>query len=275
MSLSRSLGPSDTLFIGTPWPGLQPIVAERVEGPIGARPHAVADAIGHDSPMTHRETPPLRSAASTPVSVPPGVEVVLLDVGNCLASDYWETVLLTPDVGLADRLGVDPAAACEAGRTLWERHCRRVSEEVTYWQELESALGVEIPDGVPEELDPLVLANPQAELLLSTMAEAGLRLGVCSNNTAFWFPKQAAKVGLHRYTDAALQFLSHLTGRTKGDDPSLLDLVADDLDPATVLLVDDRPGNLDAAEQRGFHTVRYAMDEVPAWRDRFDGSTGQ
>lgn len=225
--------------------------------------------------MTHRENPPLGSAIATAVSVPPGVEVVLLDIGNCLASDYWETILLTPDVGLADRLGVDPVSACRAGQSLWERHCRRVSDEATYWQELESALGVEVPHGVAEELDSLVLTNPQAEVLLSTMVDSGLRLGVCSNNTAFWFPKQAAKIGLHRYVDPALQFLSHLAGRTKGDAPSLLDVVTDDLDPAKVLLVDDRPGNLGAAEQRGFHTVRYAMDEAPTWTGRCDGSTGR
>lgn len=190
--------------------------------------------------------------------MPDDVHVVLLDVGGVLVSDYWETILLTPELGLADRLGLERPQVEEVGLSLWEHYCRRPADEATYWADLERALGVVVPPSLPQDLDGLVAPAPGADALLASMRDSGVSLGVISNNTAFWFPKQAARVGLDAYVDPELVFLSHEHGRTKGDEPSLFDVVAVLVDPSTALVVDDRPGNVDAARHRGFHAVRHA-----------------
>ena len=195
--------------------------------------------------------------------MPDEIAVVLLDVGGVLVSDYWETILLTPELGLADRLGLERRRVEEVGLTLWDAYCRRDADEAAYWSDLERALGVAVPPSLPGELDRLVRPAPAAEALLETAQDGGRDVGVISNNTAFWFPKQSARVGLDAHVDPELVFLSHEHGRTKGDDPSLFDVVARLVDPATALVVDDRSGNVDAARRRGFHAVLHAATPRP------------
>lgn len=133
---------------------------------------------------------------SPALTVPDGVDVVLLDVGGVLVSDYWETILLTPEHGMVDRLGLDRARVEEVGLALWEVYCRRDGTEADYWSDLGRELGMTVPASLPAELDRLVTVAPGARELLASLGERDVRLGVVSNNTAFWFPKQSALLGL-------------------------------------------------------------------------------
>jgi FMN phosphatase YigB (HAD superfamily) len=190
---------------------------------------------------------------------PEDVEVALLDMGNVLADDYWETLVLSPGTGLADVLGVDRQVARRAGVGLWRRYCLETADEDCWWADLASALEVEISRDLVERLHLQVRANPRAADILSSWTEAGLRLGIISDNTSFWYPRQAALVGLEAFIEPDLVFLSFEHGTTKSDDPGLLDVAARFVDPTRTVVVDDRQHNIDGARRRGYHALRYAM----------------
>ncbi|MGP0100269.1 MAG: hypothetical protein ACLPUT_01420 [Solirubrobacteraceae bacterium] len=184
-------------------------------------------------------------------------DVVLLDIGGVLADDVWETMLLHPRDGIASRYGLDPAAVSEVGRELWEWASRRELEESRYWAALEETLSIEISGDARAGLESLIRGNPDAPRLAAGLVAAGARVGVLSNNTSFWWPKQLLLAGTPELGAAGLRFLSCERGVSKGDDPGLIELAAAQLNPSRPVLVDDRADHLMRAQAIGFGTVRY------------------
>ena len=193
------------------------------------------------------------------------IKTVIFDVGGVLARDVWEAVWLTPEVGLADRLGVSPRAAMSAGVKIYGRFSRGRFSETAYWAEFSKEIGRDIPRPMIREAEAATLTvNPHARAVLRMLRAKGIKIGIASNNTAFWFPKQAAQVKLSRYADPDLIFASHLQGREKGDEKGLLELVARKVNPATTLFIDDRQGNLERAKRLGFYTLSYGALDATA-----------
>lgn len=201
------------------------------------------------------------------LDVPPAAGVaadtLMLDVGGVLYGDPWETLLLTPGAGLADRLGLDPVAVHRAGTVLWPRYARSIRPAGEYWAELGERLGVRIPPGLVAELEETLLRpSPHAAELLRHAAARYDRIGLISDNTAFWYPWQAAELRLDDILDPGLVFLSYLRGTAKADRPGLYGIAACHVEPHRTVVIDDRAHNLRRAAELGFHTVRYSMPVV-------------
>lgn len=197
---------------------------------------------------------------------------MLFDIGNVLFCDPWEALLLSEGGGLADLHGLDRKRVREVGEALWRRYSVHEMSEDEYWDDVNRALGLDLsPDDVTDLERRVLRPNPVAEQLLTAAAGSGRRLGVASNNTAFWFAKQWEVLGLARYVHPMFVFVSHQHGVEKNAlGRGLLDIAAEHVDPSRALLVDDRHENLERAARIGFRTLRYAMDECPAREGRTD-----
>lgn len=206
-----------------------------------------------------------------PLDVPPAIDAalrpadtLLLDVGGVLFGDPWETLLLTPGAGLADRLGLDRLVVDRAGKSLWPRYAHRPRSADEYWSELGGLLGTTIPYPLIAELEGTLLRpSPDAAALLRLAAVRYERIGLISDNTAFWYPWQAAELGLDDVLDPGLVYLSYLYGISKSDRPGLYAAAADHLRPHRTLVVDDRAHNLERANALGFRTAHYMMPPMP------------
>ncbi|MFJ2259381.1 HAD family hydrolase [Streptomyces sp. NPDC087844] len=188
--------------------------------------------------------------------------VILFDLGNVLCSDPWESLLLTPGTGLGDRLGLDRSAVLEAGRRCWRTFSVREAEEPEYWHELSRQLSCDIPAQLVKELEEeLLVANPAAGALLAAASADGDRpVGIASNNTSFWYAKQAERLGLDRWIDPGLVFLSCGLGISKSTPGrGLLEIAAEHVRPSSTLFVEDREANLARARALRFRTVKYAF----------------
>ena len=186
------------------------------------------------------------------------VDTVFLDIGGVLVVDVWEALLLTPDTGLAAKLNIDSDLARKAGTELWPRYATKPATERAFWRDLSTLLDAEIKPSLIEEVaSALVRPDPQAQLLLEMLAAQKLRVGLISNNTAFWFERQSAVVDFAGLVDPELRFLSHEQGMQKGE--GLYQLAANVVDPANALVIDDRTPNLSRAQSFGFHIAAYSM----------------
>lgn len=204
--------------------------------------------------------------------------VILFDVGNVLFCDPWETLLLTPGSGLADRRGIDRHIVAKAGRRLWSEFSTAESSEDQYWRDLERELGIRISAEEVRELEKdLLFANPDAALMLGMAKDSGLPLGIASNNTSFWFAKQWKALELERYIEAGLVFVSHRLGVEKNSPgKGLFEIAAEAVPAGESLVIDDQRGNLHRAEQAGFRVEQYSLEgagRVPSfasveWRMR-------
>ncbi|MFB9590390.1 hypothetical protein [Streptomyces racemochromogenes] len=186
---------------------------------------------------------------------------VLFDLGNVLFCDPWETLLLTPGAGLADRMGLDHALVAAAARRLWDRYSLVEADEHAYWGELGRALDVVIdPARVAQAEAELLRPGPHARPMLASAAAGSRAVGIVSNNTSFWYAKQARVLGLDRYVDPSLVFLSCRLGVSKGTaGRGLLELAAERADPARSLVVEDRRTHVERAAAVGFEAVRFCL----------------
>ncbi|WP_030676415.1 HAD family hydrolase [Streptomyces sp. NRRL B-1347] len=221
----------------------------------------------HTDDPRHTADPQHTDGARNPDGPGDRPSVVLFDLGNVLFRDPWEALLLTEGAGLADRIGLDRGEVEAAGRRLWRRFSVVEADEQAYWDALGRELGRAVPPSLVKELEEhLLLANPAAGELLAAAADGGSRpVGIASNNTSFWYAKQAERLSLHRWVDPRLVFLSHELGVTKGArGRGLLEAAAERTHPPSTLLIEDRAGNLRRARGLGFRTAAYAFEGAAA-----------
>ena len=188
---------------------------------------------------------------------------ILFDIGNVLGPDVWEVVLTDVEQGLVTRFELDEEAAVRAGEKAWKRYAEAdMGTEGDFWADVSTELGVPIPMDVVEEVrDALFFINPESRDVLEYVKARGVRIGVISNNTAFWFPRQDAEIHISSYADKELIFLSHEHGRSKSG--GLFDVAIEKLqtlaiDPGGVLVIDDRAGNVARAKDAGFQALHYS-----------------
>jgi FMN phosphatase YigB (HAD superfamily) len=193
------------------------------------------------------------------------IRAVLFDLGGVLTPDPWQALVLTPGSGIADRLGISRGRAAIAAERLWNEYVVRAdANEGDYWREFGDLVGASIPRGLVSSVErELLRPNPEASDVLHSLVDAELRVGVVSDNTTFWYDKQARITGLDRVADPDLLFLSFRFGVTKEAVPGLLEIAATSVAPNATLVVDDRTDHVDRARELRFHAVRYSPD----WSD--------
>jgi beta-phosphoglucomutase-like phosphatase (HAD superfamily) len=194
------------------------------------------------------------------------VDTVLFDLGGVLVSDPWESLLLTPRVGLADRIGLARQLMEQVGRELWEEYRLRVTREDDYWSDLSRALGVDLTPELVRQLESeLLVANVFAGTILNGIREAGITIGVVSEATSFWYPKQVLLIDLDRYLEPTQAFLSFQLGVGKENAPrGLFEIAAEAVDPHNTLVIDDRRRNLERASSIGFQSLEYSLGWDPS-----------
>jgi beta-phosphoglucomutase-like phosphatase (HAD superfamily) len=192
-------------------------------------------------------------------------DTVLFDLGGVLVSDPWESLLLTPELGLADRLGLDRYLVEQVGKELWERYCLRITHEDDYWSDLSAALNIGLPQQLVGQLEAeLLIANAHANAMLDAMREGGITIGVVSEATSFWYPKQVSIANLDRYLEHAREFLSFRFGVGKEEaNRGLFEIAAEAVEPRRTLVIDDRPRNLERASSVGFEGFEYSLGSDP------------
>lgn len=189
---------------------------------------------------------------------------VLLDLGGVLTGDPWQAILLTPRLGIADRLGLDHAAVEIAGEVLWARYCLAPGEEQQYWSDFRREVGREVPAEVVGEAErETLLANPIAGRVIELVEQSGTSWGFISDNTAFWFRKQMQLLGIEGHP-AELDFLSFKAGVAKTDAaPGLFEIAAGRVTPRQTLVIDDQQRNVTRAHDLGFKAALYSMAGNP------------
>ncbi len=196
------------------------------------------------------------------------MQAVIFDIGGVLAEDVWEHLLLDRPAGIADLHGLDRDRVKELGEDLWQAFaytpdtpCADRSQlEIRYWQSfIDSCWGEAPPAGVSVDRfiamsDDFIQPVPDMVPVLERLRSRGRELAICSNNNEFWFRRQMDKLRLHQFFSPERTILSCRVGVAKSS-PGLemFRAVAEvlGLAPARCAFVDDRPENVDRAEELG------------------------
>jgi putative hydrolase of the HAD superfamily len=191
-------------------------------------------------------------------------KAVIFDLGGVLVTDIWEPLrdwlvarygLARPDVEAFGKAVVwDPEFACRPDHTdeavLYDRIIRRFNLPIT-------------PDAMADRVGGFVRPIPGMMDRLRDLKGRGLTVGICSNNTEFWYARQRDVLGLEDHVDPGRIVLSCRAGEKKKNAKIFRDAVAAvETDAAACLFVDDRIKNVEAAAALGMTAV-HLPDEIP------------
>jgi HAD superfamily hydrolase (TIGR01509 family) len=187
------------------------------------------------------------------------VDVVLFDFGGVIAEEGFLDGLHS----IAEMNGLDPEAFAKTGFDLVHATGYVVGkvDEPVYWESVRGATGIRNDDEFlrKEILDHFVL-RPWMVEVVKRLRDSGMRLGMLSDQTN-WLDELNSRQGFFNWFD--LVFNSYCQGKSKRDPSAFSDILeAMGVDADRVLFVDDRPGNVERAREKGMHTLLYTDREA-------------
>ena len=182
------------------------------------------------------------------------VDVVLFDFGGVIAEEGFFKGLLY----IAEMNGLEPEVFAKTAFDLVHSTgyvVGRVAEPV-YWQAIRDATGIKNDDeSLSKEILKHFVLRPWMMDVVKRLKDAGMRLGMLSDQTN-WLDELNASYGLFGWFDFV--FNSYHQGKSKRDGSAFDDaLEAMGVEAERVLFVDDHPGNVEKAREKGMHTILY------------------
>jgi FMN phosphatase YigB (HAD superfamily) len=196
------------------------------------------------------------------------IEAVIFDIGGVLAYDVWEHLLLDETGSIASLWKLDRHQVERVSRALWAEFSIRPATENYGWRELEKEYWREFVDRLRLEAPIEELINLSDSFirpvdgmvdLLGELKET-FELGICSDNTEFWFERQMSKLALHRFFNPRNILLSCRTGVSKSSPGfEMFRAVTDALavDKNNCIFVDDRAGSILQATKFGLGGILF------------------
>lgn len=195
------------------------------------------------------------------------IKAVVFDIGGVLAQDVWEHLLLNSKAdskrGIASIFHLSHTEVEEVGHKLWQKYeCMRLGPgqkwedlERDYWEDFLQAFEGELPTSITTSdlikmTDEFIcdVATSGMVSVFERLRSKGIILAICSNNTEFWYNRQAAKLGFRNYFSEDHIFLSCRTGYAKRS-PEMFKAVVGGLGIRgdECIFVEDRPENIKRA----------------------------
>lgn len=188
------------------------------------------------------------------------IKTVLFDLGNVLSHDGHETYLTDKEYGLALSLGESKEVVTQKVNHIFRKYAVMAeAPKSDFWNEIAGTLGIELsPESIETVKQHITSTNPEAIESFELLKKHGIRIGIISNSSPFFYDAQAKQLLLADYADPNLMFLSHKLGRLKSD--GLFELAAEALEPASTCIIDDRLKNVEYAQKLGFQAVSYSFE---------------
>lgn len=201
------------------------------------------------------------------------IKAAVFDLGGVLIQDLWENLLLNEKRGIVARYHLNRNRVEDAGKLLWEEFAHIAANEERGWQTLEKQywnkfiqyFREELPANISPEVfiemtDGFIEPVEGMTSIIEKLKSKGLGLAICSNNSEFWFRRQANKLDLYRFFSPGKIILSCRIGVSKlSPNCEMFRAVTDalGLDDASCLFIDDNRINIERARQCGIKGVLF------------------
>jgi FMN phosphatase YigB (HAD superfamily) len=182
------------------------------------------------------------------------IHIVLFDFGGVLSQEGWKQGMRAIADGHA--LNADQLIQTAADTVYETGYIAGKCTENDFWNALKSKTGITGDNAsLTGELMSRFILDDRMMNLVKTLKSQNLIIGILSDQTA-WMDKINARYDFFRHFDHV--FNSYHIGKGKRD-ASLFDDVAGWLrtPPEKILFIDDDPGNVARARQRGWNAILY------------------
>ena len=194
------------------------------------------------------------------------IKTIIFDIGGVLVTDVWEPLFTDPVFGISVKYNIPKDTAYEVGRKLWDEFSILSSNyswesmEKEYWKKASNLLS--IPNDIYyfiELTEKLIKPVSGMEELLKSLQNK-TQLAICSNNTEFWFQRQARKLDFFKYVPEKNIILSNRVGDSKSSNSfSMFSKVEKiiGVERNKCLFIDDREKNIKSAVRYGFPAIHF------------------
>ena len=193
---------------------------------------------------------------------------VVFDIGGVIFEDVWESIFLTPKSGIVDLLDLDKNYVTNHYIELWKKYSilnttnsSWEAVEIEYWSDVLKAL--KLPwsiDQCIEYSENFLTPIIGVDKLINLLVDNSIQIGICSNQTAFWFERQLAiSRGLSRI-DRNNMILSFEQGETKDNlHHNLFNKVANKMQSTRdkIMYIEDRKKHYISAKKFGFESILF------------------
>lgn len=214
---------------------------------------------------------------------PPKIKSVIFDHNGVFVEDVWEHLYLDENESLMKRLELPKDELKSFGDSLTKEFSLiRATNQVT-WQDLEQQYWGRFISHFQGRIDESITTSDLIDYsqgfiratkhagmipLLQELRNEGIHLGLCTNNTEFWFQRQMQALDLTPFFSPESIVLSCHTGEFKSNPSGKmfgLALQAVESTGAETVYVDDRTSNLSKAEKAGIkNTILFENDSPDA-----------
>jgi len=182
------------------------------------------------------------------------IDIVLFDFGGVLSQEGWKKGLRI----IADANGLQGDSFMQtAADTVYDTgYITGKCSEDDFWNALKSKTGIRGENAsLTRELMSHFILDDRMMDLVRRLKLKKLMVGILSDQTD-WLDQLNARFNFFRYFDRV--FNSYHVGKGKRDS-SLFDDIAGVLkaSPDRILFIDDDPGNIERARQKGWHGILY------------------
>ncbi len=197
---------------------------------------------------------------------------VVFDIGGVVFEDIWEGIFFQKSTGILDLFDLNAQQLNRVCRNCWDRFAVMSLGsdpwemlEVKYWKDI--LRDIQIPWSVEECIEysqRFIIPIPGVDDLINLLVKNRTQLGICSNQTAFWFERQLAVSKTLRFIDRKNMALSFEQGATKGQKNNLLFKVVLDsfnCQPAEIIYIEDRIKHQQDSSDFGFKVIKFNKDE--------------
>jgi putative hydrolase of the HAD superfamily len=186
------------------------------------------------------------------------IGVILFDFGGVLSEEGWKKGLRV--IAEANALNADSFIQTAADTVYETGFITGKGSEIDFWNTLRKKTGIKGDNAsLTNELMSRFVLNDRMIDLVKKLKSEKLTVGILSDQTA-WLDQLNARFDLFKYFDHV--FNSYHLGKGKRD-VSLFDDIAGLLktSPDRILFVDDDPGNVERARQKGWKAILYVDAE--------------
>lgn len=182
------------------------------------------------------------------------IDVVLFDFGGVLSEEGWKKGLSV--IARINGLNADRLIQTAADTIYETGYITGKCSENAFWNALKKKTGIRGDNAsLTHELMSRFVLNQRMIDLAKQLKTAGLNVGILSDQTD-WLDQIDVRNDFFKYFDHV--FNSYHLGKGKRD-ASLFDDIAGVLKtpPDRILFIDDDPGNVDRARQKGWQAILY------------------
>lgn len=193
---------------------------------------------------------------------------IVFDIGGVVFEDMWEGIFFKKTQGLVYAFNLDTEKASKVCVDCWDEFsikslsgttCETLEQE--YWERILQTL--QIPLTIQQCIEfskEYIIPITGIDELICSIDTADTELGVCSNQTAFWFERQYVQSKGLQMIGRNNMILSFEQGAGKSYRDNFLfnkviqmfDCNADD-----IIYVEDRDAHLTSARKLGFNTISF------------------